>query len=84
MSGPGARPPPGQDWQAIGTALGLGFSVVTSLVLCIGGGVLLDRWLGTMPLFTLAGVGLGLATAAYALYELARVSGDHRKQRGRR
>nr|WP_286207071.1 AtpZ/AtpI family protein [Thermomicrobium sp. CFH 73360] len=64
--------------------MGLGFSVVSSLVLCIGGGVLLDRWLGTMPLFTLAGVVLGLATASYALYELARVSGGHRDQRGRR
>lgn len=84
MSGPGVRPPQGRDWQAIGTALGLGFSVVSSLVLCVGGGVLIDRWLKTMPLFTLAGVVLGLATAAYTLYQLGRVSGSQRNQRGRR
>jgi ATP synthase protein I len=44
---------------------------VVSLLLCIGGGILLDRWLGTSPLLTLIGVGLGLITAGYSLYELA-------------
>ncbi len=84
MSGPGARPPQKRDWQAIGTALGLGFSVVSSLVLCIGGGVLLDRWLNTTPALTLVGVALGLATALYALHELARVSRTRRDRRDRR
>jgi hypothetical protein len=44
---------------------------VVSLLLCIGGGILLDRWLDTSPLLTLIGVGLGLITAGYTLYELA-------------
>lgn len=73
MSGPVRRPPNGWNWQAIGTALGLGFTVVSSLLLCIGGGVVLDRWLGTVPIFTLVGIALGLATAGYALCELAKV-----------
>lgn len=68
----GWRPPrrSPRDWQAIGTATGLGFSVVISLILCIGSGVLLDQWLGTAPWLTLVGVVLGLATAGYLLYEL--------------
>lgn len=60
-----------RDWRAIGTASGIGCSIVASLLMCIGGGALLDRWLGTMPLFTLVGVVLGMASAGYLLYQLA-------------
>jgi ATP synthase protein I len=60
-----------RDLQAVGAATGLGCTVVVSLLLCIGGGVLLDNWLGTSPVFVLIGVALGLATAGYLLYELA-------------
>ena len=60
-----------QDWRAIGAASGMGCSVVASLLLCIGGGILLDRWLGTSPIITLVGVGLGLAVSGYLLYQLA-------------
>jgi hypothetical protein len=44
---------------------------VVSLLLCIGGGIFLDRWLDTSPIFTLIGMVLGLITAGYTLYELA-------------
>ncbi len=65
-------PPRGQqDWRAIGAASGMGCSVVASLLLCIGGGILLDKWLGTLPIFTLVGVALGLAISGYLLYQLA-------------
>lgn len=67
-----------RDWQAIGVASGLGCTVVVSLLLCIGGGIVLDRWLDTSPVFTLTGMALGLAAAGYTLYELA-VLGDTRK-----
>lgn len=60
-----------RDIRAIGTAASLGFSMVATLVLMIGGGVLLDRWLDTSPVFTLIGVALGLVAAGYQLYELA-------------
>jgi F0F1-type ATP synthase assembly protein I len=71
VSGSG-KPPLGtrRDWQTVGVATGLGCSVVTSLLLCLGGGVLLDQWLGTEPVLTLVGVALGLASAGYLLYEL--------------
>lgn len=60
-----------QDWRAIGAASGMGCSVVASLLLCIGGGILLDKWLGLSPVFTLVGVALGLAVSGYLLYQLA-------------
>ncbi len=72
MSGSSKRPlGTRRDWQTVGAATGLGCSVVTSLILCLSGGVLLDQWLGTQPLLTLVGLALGLASAGYLLYELA-------------
>lgn len=59
--------------RAIGVATGLGCSIVAALVLCIGGGVWLDRQFGTSPVLTLLGVALGLAAAGYQLWELAKV-----------
>jgi ATP synthase protein I len=64
-----------RDWRAVGAASGIGCTVVVSLLICIGGGILVDRWLGTEPLGVLIGVGLGLVAAGYSLYELA-VLGD--------
>lgn len=51
--------------------MGLGFSTVASLVVIIGGGILLDRWLDTTPVLTLVGVAIGLIAAGYQLWELA-------------
>lgn len=60
-----------RNMRAIGTAASLGFSLVTSLVVLIGGGIWLDQWRDTSPVFTLIGVALGLVAAGYQLYELA-------------
>ncbi len=67
-----------RDWRAIGAASGIGCTVVVSLLLCIGGGVLIDRWLGTEPLGVLVGMGLGLVAAGYSLYELAVIGNPDR------
>lgn len=58
---------------AIGVATGLGCSVVVSLIVFIGGGVLLDRALDTTPALTLVGLAIGLFAAGYQLWELTRV-----------
>lgn len=58
---------------ATGAAVGLGCSIVVTLVGLIGGGVALDRLFGTEPALTLIGTSLGLVAAAYELYELARI-----------
>lgn len=63
--------PEQQDLRAVGVATGLGCSIVAALVLCIGGGVWLDRQFGTSPVLTLVGVALGMAAAGYQLWELA-------------
>jgi ATP synthase protein I len=65
--------PEQRDLRAIGVATGLGCSIVAALVLCIGGGVWLDRRFDTSPVLTLVGVALGLAAAGYQLWELAKV-----------
>ncbi|CAN5569613.1 hypothetical protein BH23CHL2_BH23CHL2_07000 [soil metagenome] len=59
-----------RDWRMAGAASGIGCTVVASLLICIGGGIFLDRWLGIEPIGVLTGVGLGLFAAGYALYEL--------------
>lgn len=61
------------DIRAVGTAAGLGCSIVVSIVLSIGGGVLFDRWRGTAPWGILVGVAIGLVLAGYQLYELAQL-----------
>jgi hypothetical protein len=64
--------------EATGAAVGLGCSIVVTLVGLIAGGAALDRLLGTGPTLTLIGVGLALIAAAYELYELARVGRSDR------
>ncbi len=66
--------------SAAGTAAGLGCSIVVSIVLCVVGGIALDSWLDRSPVFTLIGVGLGLAAAIYQLVELANIGRTDRKQ----
>lgn len=73
--------PDQHEVRVIGVATGLGCSIVVALILCIGGGVLLDRQFGTSPVFTLLGVALGLVTAGYQLWELARL-GNTKMQAG--
>lgn len=75
------NPTPEQRAQlgAVGVATGLGCAVVVSLLVCIGGGILLDQAIDTSPIFTLIGVGLGLVAAGYQLYELTRVGSKTRE-----
>ncbi|HSK92719.1 MAG TPA: AtpZ/AtpI family protein [Candidatus Angelobacter sp.] len=62
-----ARPP-------YGIALDLGMRLGLSVIIGIGAGLLVDNWLGTSPIFTLIGVALGIATAMYTIWDVAR---DH-------
>lgn len=68
-----------RQWGAAGTAAGLGCSIVTSVILFIGGGVAVDAWADTSPVFTLIGVALGLVVSAYQLYELAQIGRSDRR-----
>ena len=63
---PASRPP---NW-ALGMDLGirLGLSVAIGL----GGGLLLDNWLNTSPIFTLIGMVLGIGAAMVTIWNVAR------------
>jgi F0F1-type ATP synthase assembly protein I len=57
----------GTDWtawqktlRAVGPHLGFGFEVAGTIVFFVGGGYLLDRWLGTLPWLTVAGGALSI------------------------
>ncbi len=50
--------------------MGLGWYVALSIIGGIGGGVLVDSWLGTEPIFTLIGLFGGLLLAFWGGYFL--------------
>jgi len=70
-----------ENVKMVGLATGLGISVVVSLIVFIGLGMLIDQWLDRSPVFTLIGVGVGLIGAGYQLYELVLIS-DRKRRNG--
>jgi ATP synthase protein I len=62
-----ARPQP--NW---GIAFDLGVRLGISVILGLGGGLLLDGWLRTSPIFTLIGMVLGIGAAMYTIWDVAR------------
>ena len=63
---PPTRPP---NW---GLAMDLGFRMAISVGIGLGGGLLLDNWLRTIPIFTLIGVVLGIGAAMVTIWNVAR------------
>ena len=57
---------------SMGLAFDLGLRLGISVILGLGGGLLLDAWLGTSPIFTLVGMVLGIAAAMYTIWDVAR------------
>lgn len=70
--GPEDRPPRSRRPANWGLVLDLGMRLGLSVVIGVVGGVLLDSWLGTSPLFTLLGVAVGIGAAMYSIWEVAR------------
>ena len=71
-NGPEERPakvPPVQNW---GLVMDLGLRLGLAVVIGVGGGVLLDNWARTSPLFTLLGVIVGVGAAMYSIWDVAR------------
>ncbi len=61
----------GTPWWATALRLtGLGWYVAVCIVLGIVGGVLLDKQIGTLPLFTIVGVVLGSVAAFWGMYKM--------------
>jgi len=63
---PPTRPP---NW-ALG--LDLGIRLGLSVAIGLGGGLLLDNWLRTSPIFTLIGMVLGIGAAMVTIWNVAR------------
>jgi F0F1-type ATP synthase assembly protein I len=63
--GVSGRPP---NW---GIAFDLGLRLGISVILGVGGGLLLDGWLRTSPIFTLIGMVLGIGAAMYTIWDVA-------------
>jgi ATP synthase protein I len=59
----------GPNW---GIAFELGIRLGVSVILGLGGGLLLDAWLRTSPIFTLVGMVLGIGAAMYTIWDVAR------------
>jgi F0F1-type ATP synthase assembly protein I len=57
-----------------GIAFDLGIRLGISVILGLGGGLLLDSWLRTSPIFTLLGMVLGIGAAMYTIWDVARDS----------
>ena len=62
------RPDSGSRLAAATSPLGIGWYVAVAVIGGIVGGLLLDSWLSTRPLFILLGLFLGLAVAFYGAY----------------
>jgi ATP synthase protein I len=60
--------PPPANW---GLAFDLGLRLGISVILGLGGGLLLDSWLRTSPIFTLVGMVLGIGAAMYTIWDVA-------------
>ena len=52
--------------------IGIGWYFAICIVLGVGGGVALDRWLDTTPWLTLLGLGLGMFLAFYGGWQMLR------------
>lgn len=67
--GDGSRGRPAASW---GLAFDLGLRLGISIIIGLGGGLLLDSWLRTSPVFTLIGMLLGLGAAMYTIWDVAK------------
>ena len=59
---------------AWGIAFDLGLRLGASVIVGVGGGLLVDSWLHTSPIFTLIGMVLGIGAAMYTIWDVARQS----------
>jgi ATP synthase protein I len=57
---------------SLGIAFDLGLRLGISVGIGLGGGLLLDWWLHTSPIFTLIGMVLGIGAAMYTIWDVAR------------
>ena len=57
-----------------GLAFDLGLRLGISILIGLGGGLVVDNWLHTTPLFTLIGMVLGIGAAMVTIWNVARAA----------
>jgi len=71
-----------QVWRAVGAFSAVGFAFVLAVVIGAGAGLVLDRWLGTSPLFFLILFFMGVVAGMLNVFRMAsRFLDDERRSR---
>ena len=74
----------GRGMAAAGPHLGFGMQLAAGMLVFVGGGIAVDRWLGTTPWGVLAGACLGMVGVLYMVVRFAReADATKARQRGR-
>jgi ATP synthase protein I len=71
-----AEPSP---WRSLGGLASVGITFVIATAGATIGGYYLDRWLGTLPVFTLIGLALGVATGFREFFRMIKQSEDEER-----
>ncbi|OGJ42374.1 hypothetical protein A3B60_02550 [Candidatus Peregrinibacteria bacterium RIFCSPLOWO2_01_FULL_39_12] len=58
----------GKVWSAYGLALTLGYMIIVPILIFGVGGVLLDKWLNTFPIFIFVGFVLAMTSGLIVVY----------------
>ena len=58
--------------HGLGLGMRMGIEFLVAVIMGVGGGILLDNWLGTMPIFTLAFLSIGFAAGVMNVLRLSR------------
>ena len=59
-------------WQSLGGLATVGITLVVATAGATIGGYYLDRWLGTLPVFTLIGLGVGVAVGFREFFRMVK------------
>jgi len=59
-------------WQSLGGLATVGITFVVATAGATIGGYYLDRWLGTLPVFTLTGLGVGVAVGFREFFRMVK------------
>jgi ATP synthase protein I len=75
-------PEPSSPWKGVGEVAQIGMTLVVATMLGLGGGYLLDRWLGTRPWLSLVGLVFGIAAGFVNIFRTAKaIERDQNQQR---
>ena len=74
--------PEQSPWKGVGEVAQIGMTLVVATMLGLGGGYLLDRWLGTRPWLSLVGLVFGIAAGFVNIFRTAKaLERDQHQQR---